>query len=314
MSIYLGSAGCVELRRTSLEEPFVSEIRPSDVNEKTNRFSFDFPLGQFLTGDMVFIKALDGKPLDFISSSGWDHTGATPSGTPTTFHDGKFFIHVDQVGGIKLYVDFDLATSGKALGRVDLLVPSRVIPISVAVDNIHERIIAQITDFEINTEREAVDVTELGDSFRQQYSSLISGSGRITCFFEYERRLCDNMSGASSGRLEMPVYMNQLILRSRIGSEFFAKLTLAGRGEKPGSRRVDYDDSVWYEFEGIVSSVAMAFVPGEPVRCNINFITTGEIHLKTRAVSNYIIQEQSFSDRVSLESYQSGYLEQEQEE
>ena len=314
MSVYLGSAGCVELRRTSLEEPFISEIRPSDVNEKTNRFSFDFPVGQFLTGDMIEIKALDRKPLDFVASSGWDHTGATPSGTPTTFHDGKFFIHVDQVGGIKLYVDFDLAMSGEVLGRVDLLPPSRVIPISVAVDNIHERIIAQITDFEINTEREAVDVTELGDSFRQQYSGLISGSGRVTCFFEYERRMCDNMSGASSGRLEMPVYMNQLILRSRIGSEFFAKLTLAGRGEKPGSRRDDFDDEVWYEFEAVVSSVAMAFVPGEPVRCNINFITTGEIHLKTRAVSNYIIQEQSFSDRVMLEAYQSGYLEHEQEE
>ena len=112
----------------------------------------------------------------------------------------------------------------------------------------------------------------------------------------------------------MPVYMNQLILRSRIGSEFFAKLTLAGRGEKPGSRRDDFDDEVWYEFEAVVSSVAMAFVPGEPMRCNINFITTGEIHLKTRAVSNYIIQEQSLSDRVSLEAYQSGYLEHEQEE
>ena len=314
MSVYLGSAGCIELRRSSLEEPFISEIRPSDVNDKTNRFSFDFPVGQFLTGDMIEIKALDKQPIDFISSSGWDHTGATPGGTPTGYHDGKFYIHVDQVGGIKLYTDFDKALSGEVLGRVDLLRPSRVIPISVAVSNNFERIIAQITDFEINTEREAVDVTELGDSFRQQYSGLISGSGRLTCFFEYERRLCDNLSGASPGSLEMPVYMNQLILRSKIGSEFFARLTLVGRGEKPGAYRADFDDEVWYELEGVITNVAMAFEPTQPIRCTINYITTGAVHLKTQTVTNYILQEQSSSDRIRLEAYQSGLLEQEQEE
>lgn len=314
MSVYLGSAGCIELRRTSLEEPYISEIRPSDVNPDVNRFSFDFPVGQFLNGDMIEIKALDGQPLDFISSSGWDHTGATPPGTPTTYHDGKFFIHVDQVGGIKLYVDFDLALSGEVLGRVDLLTPSRVIPISVAVDNNFDRIIAQVTDFEVNTDREAVDVTELGDSFRQQYSGLISGSGRLTCFFEYERRLCDNLSSASGGRLEMPLYMNQLILRSRIGSEFFARLTLVGRGDKPGGRTSDLDDEVWYELEGIITNVAMAFEPTQPIRCTINYVTTGEIKLKVRAASSYIVQEQDRLGRLSLESYQSGFLEQEQEE
>lgn len=313
MSVYLGSAGCVELRRTSDDEDFVSEINPSDINEKTNRFSFDFPVGQFLTGDMLEIKALDGLPLDFIASSGWDHSGLTPPGTPTTHLDGKFFIHVDQVGGIKLYVDFDLAMSGEVQGRVDLLIPSRVIPISVVVQNNLDRIVAQVTDFEVNTEREAVDVTGLGDSFRKQYSGLISGSGQITCFFEYERRLCDNMTEASGGRLEMPVYMNQLILRSRIGSEFFARLTLVGRGQKPNGRKVDIDDEIWYELEGVITNVAMAFEPDQPLRCTMSYVTTGEIKLKTRMVTNYILQEQGFGDRISLESYQFGYLEQEQQ-
>ena len=315
MSIYLGSAGSIELRRTSADEPYISEINKSDVNPKTNRFSFDFPIGQFISGDLIEITATDGLPLDFISSSGWDHTGSTPSGTPTTYLDGKFFLHVDEVGGIKLYVDFDLAVSGEVQGRVDLLTPSRTIPISIVVQNNFERIVAQVTSFEVNSEREAVDVTGLGDSFRQQYSGLISGSGQLTCFFEYERRMCDNLSEASGGRLEMPVYMNQLILRSRIGSEFYAKLSLVSRGLKPGGRRDDLDDEVWYELKGVMTSVAMAFEPTQPLRCTMNFVTTGEVKLKTRAVSNYILQEQgAFVDRISLESYQSGYLEQEQEE
>lgn len=112
----------------------------------------------------------------------------------------------------------------------------------------------------------------------------------------------------------MPLYMNQLILRSRIGSEFFARLTLVGRGDKPGGRTSDLDDEVWYELEGIITNVAMAFEPTQPIRCIINYVTTGEIKLKVRAVSDYIVQEQDRLGRLSLESYQSGFLEQEQEE
>lgn len=316
MGVYLGEAGCVELRRTSLEEPFISEICPSDVNTNANRFGFDFPVGQFLNGDMIEIKSLDGQPLDFISALGWDPKAAIPDTDPSPYLDGKFFIHVDQVGGLKLYNDFDKALSGEVNGRVNLLPLNRVLPISVAVSNNFERILAQVTSFEINTDREAVDVTELGDSFRQQYSSLISGSGQLTCFFDYERRFCDDFVG-NQQQMEMPIYMNQLLLRSQIGSEFFAKLTLIGTGAKPGGRTEDFDDEVWYELEGLITNVGMVFEPTQLIRCTISYVTTGEIKLKVRATTNYILQEQedpADTERILLEANQAGLLEQEQEE
>ena len=179
MAVYLGEAGCFELGRTSLDEDFFATIAPSDINVDTDRFSFEFPVGQYLTGDLIEITSTNGATLDFIDPSGWlEET--------VVYDDGKFFIYVDQAGGINLYRDFCLAMAGEIAGRVPLHEITESIPIRIRVENNFSRIVAQVTDFEINTEREAVDVTELGDAFRKQYSSLISGSGRLSCFFEYE--------------------------------------------------------------------------------------------------------------------------------
>jgi len=303
MAVYLGSAGCFELRRTGGEE-YLSEIAPSDVNPDNDRFSFDFPAGQYLTGDLIEITTTDGSLLDFIDPSGW--------GDNTVYDDGKFFIYVDEAGGMALYTDFCEAVAGEVNGRVPLVAHDHVIPVKITVDNNYERIVAQVTEYEINTEREAVDVTELGDSFRQQYNSLISGSGQLSCFFDYDARDCDPALGGENCDLELPIYMNQLILRNQIGSKFHAKATVIGRGNKPHGRPEDFDDEVWYEFDGVVTNVAMAFVPGETLKSTISFITTGQIKLRVRTITNYILQEQGSNDRIELERYQDGYLEQEQ--
>lgn len=293
MAVLLGSSGQIELRRTGLGDTYQSVVDPSDVNASRNRFSFDFPAGMLLTGDQVQIKALDGGPLSFVAPSGWAVPGAYP--------DGNWFIHVDEVGGVRLYRRFDDAVSGERDGRVDLLTPDRSIPVSVTVRNNVERIVGQVTDFTLNTSREAVDVTELGDEFRQQYSALISGSGQLNCFFDYERRMCDNLSEASSNVIEMPIYMHQLLLRTRLGSSFRSKLTLVCRGPKPGSFQEDLDDEVWYEFDGLVTNVAIAFEPTQPVRTTVDFVTTGEVKLRTRMISNYIVQEQDGFSRLRVE-------------
>ena len=298
MAVFLGSAGSFELQRTSIDEPYISEIRSSDVNVQKDRFSFDYPAGQFLTGDLLEITSTDGSLLDFVDASGWRKGGP--------YDDGQWYVHVDSVGGIKLYLDFDDAISGEIKGQVNLNNIGRTIPISVKVKNNNRRCLAQITKFEINTEREAVDVTELGDSFRQRYSSLITGSGSLTCFFDYEDRLCDDSVKPDS---EMPAYLNQLILRSQIGSEFLARLTLVGRGYKPNGRREDLDDSVWYEIKGMITNVAMAFEPTQLIQCQVNYVTTGEIKFKTQSETSYLSLESEPAGRIELEEFESGYLE-----
>jgi hypothetical protein len=302
MSVILGHMGQVELRRSTAGRSYTSEICPSDVNLDRNRFSFEFTPGMLLTGDQVEFKALDRGPLDFVEASGWF--------VPGTYPDGIWFVAVDQVGGVTLYRTFDEAVSGEASGRVMLQRPSRKIPIAVKVRNNIERIVGQVTDFTLNTSREAVDVTELGDEFRQQHSALISGSGQLNCFFDYERRLCDELSNVVSGGIEMPIYLHQLLLRTEMGSEFWAKLTLAGRDEaKPGGYAEDVDDEVYYDFNALVTNVAIAFEATQPVRTTVDFVTTGEIKLRTRMISNYILQEDDVSRIRVEENLGSGFLE-----
>ena len=303
----MGEGGQIELRRAQIDEEFLGEVKQSDVNTVKDRFSFDFPLGMLITGDQVEIKTTDGSLLAFVAPSGWP--------TNQVYKDGIFYLFVDAVGAIRLYNRFDEAISGEVSGRISLVDAGKTVPISIEVRNNNERILSQIREFEINTERDSVDVSALSDEFKRQYSGLISGSGKITCFFDYERKDCDPAyAGMPAGSMEMPIYMNQLLLRTRLGSEFWAKVTLVRRGFKPYGREEDNDDEIWYEFNARITNIAMSFLPGQPIESVINYVTTGEIKLRTRYISNYLLQEQGVVDRIRQEENQSGFLEVEQQE
>ena len=305
MAVLLGYYGQVELKRSQVDEEFLGSVAVSDVNTVKDRFSFNFPSGMLITGDQIEMKTTDGTLLDFISSDGWP--------TNTVYKDGIFYLFVDEVGAIRLYKAFDEAIAGEVTGRISLVDAGRTVPISVSVRNNNERILGQVKSFELNTERETVDTITLSDEFRRQYSGLISGSGRITCFFDYKRRSCDPMTmGTSAGERELPIYVHQLLLRTKLGSEFGAKLTLVGNGPKPYGRSEDNDDEIWYEFEARVTNVGIAFDPAEPIESTIDFVTTGEIKLRTRYVSNYLLQEDN--DRIRQEANQTGFLEVEQQD
>ena len=257
MAIYLGYTGLVELTRSSIDEEFISSINPSDVNATRDSFSFDFPEGMLLTGDQLEITATDGGALNFVTSR--------------TLSSGKWFINVDRVGSIYLYTTFPNAVAGGATGRVPLSTPNRTIPIRVKVANTTGRVLGNVTSYELNTSRDAVDVTEIGDEFKRQYGTLISGSGSIQCFFDYT----NTSYTATLSSPERSIYVHQLIMRQQLGSEFKAKLYLirANTGALA-------TDQVWYEFNALVTNVAMAFDPSEPVRSTIQFVTTGEIKLR----------------------------------
>jgi len=307
MAVLLGNIGLVELRRTQLDEVLTGVVKQSDVNPTKDRFSFDFPLGLLITGDQVEMKTTDGSLLSFIAASGWP--------TNQVYRDGIFYIYVDEIGAIRLYQTFDEAISGEVAGRINLVDPGGDVPIEIKVRNNNERILGQVSRYELNTERDVVDTTALSDEFRRNYSGLISGSGRIICVFDYEIRTGDPLFGSqSSGLMEVPLYINQLLLRTRIGSEFWAKLTIVGRGIKPYGTPADNDDEVWYEFDARITSVGMSFESGEAIESTIDFVTTGEIKLRTRYVSNYLVQEQGAADRIRQEANQSGFIEVEQQD
>lgn len=300
MAVYLGSSGYVMLQRAADGE-FFSELDPGDVNPGSRRFSFDFPQGTFITGDKLAIRRLDAggglstSPLDFVDKSGWDIGTAQP--------DGAWYVHVDPIGGVRLYHDWADSLTGSQSKALQLQAPSATYPISVAVDSQDKRCLAQIQEYTLSTERASLDVTSLGDAFAQNISGLISGSGSLTCLWDWAPALCRD-----SG-VEYVQYLHQLVLRQQVGSEFKAELVLKRRNEQPLDANLDArgrGTALMYVITGMVTAVGLDVTPDQPLESTIDFVTTGEIQMRYDVPTGDLILQES-SDRIFLEDA-SGYL------
>lgn len=292
MTVFLGNSGRVRLRRSTPERTFTSTVDPSDINVTKKRFSFDFPQEMLLTGDLLQITRTTAGNLDFIDASGWDGGSQLP--------DGNWFINVDELGGIYLYDTFANALNGQSTGRVSLASISTAIPIEVKSVQAEYNILGLVRSFELNNDREVVDVTALSDEFRKNESGLISGSGSISCEFHY-----DPDAAGLTVDTDVPSYLHELILRQKLGAEFDAELYIVEQGENAEAA----NDFFFFEFKGIVTNAAIGLGSGELTVSNFNFVTTGAItpKLGLGVISNYVLKEDT--DRILLEQPGSGKLE-----
>ena len=262
MTVYLGNAGNIILTRDS-EDMIEGTVKLADVNIDKDMFSFSFKQGALITGDYIEISnKVTASPLTFITAAGWA-TGVQQA-------KGSWFISVDQLGGIRLYDTYQNAVAGLPQGRVGLAVPAASIDITCKIINAVPRILANIIQFELSTDREAVDTSSLGDEFRNQYSTLITGSGSIDCQFDY----------ATVGDTEIAVYLHNLLLRQQFGSNFKANLYILTEGQAQGVNASN--DSVWYEIQGVMTNAAIRCTAGDIIESRFTFVTTGEIALRVQ--------------------------------
>jgi len=279
MTVYLGTHGEIELRRVFNGGTLRSTISVPDVNATRKRFSFDFEHGQLVTGDQIEITSTDGSALDFIN-------GYTDSSV-------KKFIYVDELDGIRLYNSFGDAVTGGEANAVALATPGDSIPIEVIVESAAPRLLAQVSSFEINTERETVDTTVLSDEFRTRINTLISGSGRITAFWEY----------TGSSTQEVPMYLYELAHRTKVGSNFIGRFYIKKNGYNPSGDADRGDDEVWWRVEAIITAAAIQFSPDSTVQITADFITTGELRLRIKTeVPDALLQEDSGEIRLDQDS------------
>jgi len=268
MSVYLGCFGQVELKRQFEGGEIDGTINTGDVNPTNKRFSFDFQHGQLLTGDQIEITSTDNSALDFIS--GYTDTSV------------KKFIYVDEIDGIRLYDSFADAMNGGSLNATALATPGDDIPVKVKVDNTAYRILARVEQYELSTERETIDTTTLSDEFRNRISSLMSGAGRMSCEWEYTGETVK----------ELPHYLLELAIRTRVGSSFAGKFYLKTVGYNPANHTDGADDSIWYEVNGVITNCAVQFTPNDLVRITADFITTGSIELRMSLTTpDLVLQE-----------------------
>ena len=256
MSVYLGNFGEVELKREFDGSDLRSTINPSDVNATNKRFSFDFDHGQLLTGDQIEITSTDGSDLDFVDSY-----------TKTSI---KKFIYVDELDGIRLYDTFAHAVVGGTTNAIALATPANNIPIKVVVQNSEYRVLGRVQSYELNTERETVDVTALSDEFRNRIGTLMSGSGRMACEWEY----------TGDTAKELPNYLLELVLRTKVGSTFKGRFYIKTSGYNPANHSGASNDAVWYEVSGVLTACAVQFTPNQMVQITADFITTSKIEIR----------------------------------
>ena len=276
MTIYLGEQGHVELQRQGAREfdeeriPLYTSIDPEDVNVVAKRFSFLGAQLGLITGDRIEIKTYSGLDLELVEGH--------------NFPDWLGYIHVDAVGGIRLFDDFATAIDGSRDNAIALVTPSKVQDIEVTSRDNKFRCVAQVRSYEITTQRETIDVTTLNQQFRNQYhQGLISGQGRMDCFWEHTRK-DDCPENRELDFSEYSAYLAFLCIRLEQGSSFFGRFYLYDGGLK--------ERSVWYDCQAIVTNVVVNVEPSAIISTNIDFVTTGPIRLQTGMLPAYLEKEE----------------------
>ena len=270
MSIYFGSTGFIELKRDALNSVLGTSLDPADVNTAKKRFSVDNVSGSLITGDQVEIETVDGSNLELLS--GHD------------FPDLRKYIHIDDMGGIKLYNNFATALAGEVTDALTLTAPSSTKNILIGTRNTRFRPLAKITEFEITTSRDTVDVTNLGQEFRQQYENgLISGQGTIQTIWQHRNFQNDTPGYASP---EFLVYLSQLLVRMQQGADFEGRFYIYNDPSQT-------TNSVWYQSMCVVTNVAVNVPASGLIEARIEFVTNGEIRLHNGVPPSFLLLESS---------------------
>ena len=285
MAIYLGDSGHIELKRREINNVLTATLGREDVDLQLNRFSFDGLDSEsiLLTGDRVrfeTVKPEGGEQPKLVLVDGiTDETGITR------------YVHVDPLGGIRLYDEFSTAVAGEIPGSLALVQHSEDQEIEVHLEDVDYRCLAQITDYNITTSRETLDLTNLGDEFRRNYASgLISGQGECTAFWDYEHY--------GKGDVEYAQYLVQLVIRMKLGAAFDGNFYIKKACAQPFSAEeciavggLQTDDAIWWEAKCVITNIAMSFEPSQTVRTQIQFVTTEEFKLKSGTPPSFLLQD-----------------------
>jgi hypothetical protein len=265
---------------------FTSEISASDVNTVLNRLGFRGSLENLLTGDRVVISTTDSRKLLCFPASTWPNVLQVQESLAA-------YVNVNLYGGLRFFRTFEDAVNNNRAGELPLeAFVGDPLPITVEIEDtnfetlgsvtkvsklVSSISIGSVTNFEFQTEREAIETTSLNDKFKQQYSAgLISGSGSIDALF--------NLDVAASQ--ETSLLLLQLIQRVEIGSGFKAELFLTNELVY-GS-----DLDVFYSFDAVITRAGVEVGADRIINVSMDFLSTGEIQLKVgKAESELRLQD-----------------------
>lgn len=285
MTFFVGHTGVVRLQRKS-ENSVDGLVHADDINTALNRFSFEGADNDLITGDFINFSTEDERGLLFLPATFWSIPDEEVDGYAIQ-QNARAYINVNAVGGIRLYPSFSDAINNERSNEYSLAQFSgEPIPINVEISDTKFNTLASVTSYELNTDRNALDVTSLSDNFQQQYSSgLLSGGGSVECLFGYENVNIE----------ETPLFLLQVINRINVGSSFKAIFAIASNELLSG-----FKQEVFYEVEAVITRTGVTVSADSLISCSIDFVTNGEIKLRVGLPPEFILKEDS--DAIHLES------------
>lgn len=319
MSVYLGSDGFVQLKRTADSDGFIALVKPSDVNTTRNRFSYEYfgflggGIGSNLIDpsepdvpdnrdEMQYVPLITGDRVRFqrvVKDANGNWVNSTedqqlvekvyPDGTTSYDTDFTAYVNVDGVGGIRLYDSFEDAINFRKDNAFELQNITENHNFRVMTGQLDRfRGLAKVQSYEFTTSRDQIDITSLGKNFRRFYSNgLLSGQGTIQCQWpvRYECKAGDLQSECEDVR-----YLAELILRLEEGSVFSGNFILNCNTDNR-RRETRY---LYYECDAcVITSVAATVEPSSVLRTTINFVTSGPFQLRYSTLPAYLLLEDS---------------------
>lgn len=293
--VYLGTHGGIEIKRSNSGGATFTELDPVDVNTQAKRFSF-FGSEQVISGDKVQITKLQNSEDDKAIWSQGENIRLVKGirEQPSI----ERFAFKDVIGGLRLYDTYSKAINGDIDEALEIEKSDKKQRIRVKVDPTSRwNGIAKIVDWSFTSNRQAIDLTVLGDQFVQQYESgLISGQGTLTCIWDDAQRFCRNDKGSpldnngsgfpNDGKPRMPVkqndevanYLVQLAIRVSIGAKFTGRFYIKYGGDR---ENIDSNQlAVFWEGDCIATNVSMSFQADNIVMTRIAFVTEGAFRLR----------------------------------
>lgn len=271
MAFVKGHHGSARLRRSAQRLSSLLEVSvlPDDIALSLNRFSFDDAADSLLTGDRVDISTSDPRGLVFIDPSAWS--------SDTVDNSFSAFIHINTIGGIRLYPTFKDAINNERANEISLTSFSgSPLPIQVEPRDISYNVLGAVQGYNFNTDRETLDVSSLSDNFRNLISAgLISGGGSMNCLF----------TSRTTGVQEPSLLMLQIMQRVNIGSALDLNLYLSDAKVSP------FLDTVFYDTSALITRCGVEVRAGSLVECEIDFVTTGDIRLILGRPADFLLKE-----------------------
>ena len=93
---------------------------------------------------------------------------------------------------------------------------------------------------------------------------------------------------------ELPHYMLELALRTRVGSNFKGRFYIKTDGHNPSGVAARSNDELWYQVNGVITAAAVQFAPDNTVQITADFVTTGTIEIRMNLETpDDLVQEDS---------------------